>query len=129
MPWITKNPSQASKVLPFFFVSLLIMGLHSTSSPKFLRKEKERTLVGRFFFRYFLFSSFDLFSLTKAIEREYSLPKMSFFNFVKRIDYFDTALPSLRKCSISRLFSMRFKALFFALSLDSFLKIYRAPLT
>lgn len=52
---------------------------HKISSPLFSFKSKESTFVDLSLFLYFLFISCDCFSFTKAIEREYFFPKISFF--------------------------------------------------
>src|SRR3989344_2991348 len=133
MPWITKNFSHSSKVRSSFFTSFLITALHKTNSPSFLCNEKDKTFVDLFFPRYFLFSSLDLLRDTYATEREYFLPRISFFMlsilFSKRIYYLVTILPSLRRCSISFLRLIFLSALLFNLSFDSFLELYREPFT
>src|SRR3989344_6082469 len=88
MPWITKKPSQSSNFPSIFFASFFITSLHKRSSPSFFRREKDKTFVGLSFFLYFLFIFRDFSTLTYAIEREYSLPRISSFIFSKRIELF-----------------------------------------
>ena len=62
--------------------------LHSMISPSFLEKAKESTFVGLFLCLYFLFISWDFLAETKAIDREYFFPKISFFIFSYILFYF-----------------------------------------
>src|SRR3989338_9565365 len=80
---MTKKAKNPLDVFLKLLASLFITAGHKTSSPSFLRKEKERMLAALFFFLYFLFISLDFCAVTKAIDRRYCLPKMTFFIFKK----------------------------------------------
>src|SRR3989338_1369020 len=96
IPWITKNPINSSKVLSQFFASFLITGLHRIISPWSESRGKASTLAALSFFLYFLFICRDLCSLTKAIDKEYFFPRISFlirsymplFDFAEFAEFF-----------------------------------------
>ena len=65
----------------FIFTSFLITVGQSIISPVFFENGKDKIFVGLFLFLYFLFISLEVFSSIRAIDKEYFLPKMSFFIF------------------------------------------------
>lgn len=140
MPWITKNKSKSGNFFSNFLVSVLMISGHKMSSPEFLSKEKDKTLVALSLFLYFLFKLLDIFLSTKAMDSSYLFFRISFLISKKgklgslllvlfTIEKFSSTfecyliLPNFRSLSFSFLLANLFRVPFFILSFDSFLSL------